>query len=207
MMLIIIVSSDDLGLFMRITKLQATENRARVVETATAQLREKGLGNVGVADVMNAAGMTHGGFYNHFASKTELEAEACAASFEPVLGLLGKISEMDEVARNAAMQRYFKNYLSAKARDETGPRCPMVAFAGDVSRQDELVRSAYAQGLKRYLETFSAALNGVDKLARATAIQQFSTLVGALTLARSVAGVDEKLSDEILKTVREKLLD
>src|SRR5271156_4570045 len=61
---------------MRLTKEKVAENKARVVETAARLFREKGFEAVGVADLMHAAGLTHGGFYNHFDSKDELAAEA-----------------------------------------------------------------------------------------------------------------------------------
>ena len=67
---------------MRITKQQADENKTRVVETAARLFREKGFDGISVAELMHAAGMTHGGFYNHFGSKQDLEAAACAHVFE-----------------------------------------------------------------------------------------------------------------------------
>ena len=80
----------------------------------------------------------------------------------------------------------------------------MVAFAGDVSRQSAQVRAAYAEGLAAYLDAFTRAhCDGVpDAEARAAAIRRFSELVGALTLARSVARDAPELSDEILRAVR-----
>ena len=80
----------------------------------------------------------------------------------------------------------------------------MVAFAGDVSRQSAEVREAYAAGLRAYLDAFERADNPGEecKAARRRAIRQFSALVGALTLARSVAAADPELSDEILAAAR-----
>ncbi len=69
---------------MRITKQRAAENRERVVDEAARLFREKGFDGVGVAELMAAAGLTHGGFYNHFGSKDEVEAAACGHMFEQV---------------------------------------------------------------------------------------------------------------------------
>src|SRR4051812_36563766 len=66
---------------MKVTKTQARENRARIVETASTLFRERGYDGVGVADLMAAAGFTHGGFYKHFGSKADLMAEAAATGF------------------------------------------------------------------------------------------------------------------------------
>ena len=80
----------------------------------------------------------------------------------------------------------------------------MVAFAGDVSRQSAEVRDVYAVGLRAYLDAFErAGDSGEDgEAARRLAIKQFSELVGALTLARSVAVADPELSDEILRAAQ-----
>lgn len=184
---------------MRITKQRAAENRARVVDEAARLFREKGFDGVGVAELMAAAGMTHGGFYNHFGSKDEVEAAACAAAFEISIARIGAIAEeADPAARGEVFADYRARYVSAAARDSKGASCPMVAFAGDVSRQGEEVRAAYAEGLAAYLEAFAKA----SDLPRDQAIQAFAGLVGALTLARSVAASDPALSDEILAAAR-----
>src|SRR5471030_3118261 len=64
---------------MRVTKAQAQANRAHIVETASVLFRERGYDGVGVADLMAAAGFTHGGFYKHFRSKADLVAESLDA--------------------------------------------------------------------------------------------------------------------------------
>ncbi len=185
---------------MRITKQRAAENRARVVDEAARLFRKKGFDGVGVAELMAAAGMTHGGFYNHFRSKDEVEAAACAAVFDKSLaGIRAVAEEADPAARAAAFRAYCARYLSAAARDARGASCPMVAFAGDVSRQSELVRAAYAEGLTAYLDAFVKA----SDLPRDAAVRAYAGLVGALTLARSVAADDPTLSDEFLAASRD----
>lgn len=181
---------------MRITKQRAAENRARVVEEAARLFREKGFDGVGVAELMAAAGLTHGGFYNHFGSKDDVEAAACAAVFANSLARLAGVAEAPD--RAAAFADYCSRYVSTRARDSSAASCPMVAFAGDVSRQCEPVRAAYAEGLAGYLDAFAKA----SDLPRAEAIRAFAGLVGALTLARSVAACDPELSDEILAAAR-----
>jgi TetR/AcrR family transcriptional regulator, transcriptional repressor for nem operon len=186
---------------MRITKQRAAENRERVVAEAARLFREKGFDGVGVAELMAAAGLTHGGFYNHFACKDEVEAAACARVFDKSVGRLAAVAaEPDSAAREAGFADYRERYVSAAARDASAAACPMVAFAGDVSRQSEEVRAAYAKGLALYLAAFARA-SGAP---RAAAIRAFAGLVGALTLARSVAASDPALSDEILAAARER---
>ena len=180
---------------MRVTKQRVAENRERVVTEAARLFREKGFDGVAVAELMAAAGLTHGGFYNHFGSKEDVEAAALGHVFARAIGRVADIAERGDAAAFAA---YCERYVSAEARDAMAATCPMVAFASDVSRQGEGVRSAYAEGLAVYLEAFTKA-SGAD---RAEALRKFSMLVGALTLARSVAGTDAKLSEEILAAAR-----
>src|SRR6201996_3837308 len=140
--------TEPLGATMRITKQQAEDNRARVVETAARLFREKGFEGVGVADLMHAAGLTHGGFYNHFESKDALTAETCAWIFEKTVSMMeGMAGIEDDAERDAAIADYKRRYLSAKARDTAAARCPMVALGTDVSRQPGPVRDVYAAGL------------------------------------------------------------
>ena len=61
---------------MRVTREKAAENRARIVAAAARLFREKGFDGVGVDAIMDEVGLTHGGFYRHFRSKDDLEAEA-----------------------------------------------------------------------------------------------------------------------------------
>ncbi len=66
---------------MKVSKEQVRENRNRIVETASELFRERGYDGVGVAELMSAAGLTHGGFYKHFGSKADLLAEAMNCGF------------------------------------------------------------------------------------------------------------------------------
>lgn len=190
---------------MRITRQQAAENKARVVETAADLLRERGFDRVSITDLMGAADLTHGGFYNHFGGKDDLEAAACAHVFDKSVSRLDAIAEIEEPSRRTqAFDAYKRQYVSKKGRDATAARCPMVAFAGDVSRQPPAVRQEYAAGLQRYLDAFERAsaghrTRGARSGARRNAITQLAALAGALTLARSVAAADPALSDEILE--------
>ncbi|STV75103.1 transcriptional regulator [Klebsiella michiganensis] len=66
---------------MKVSKEQVRENRMRIVETASELFRERGYDGVGVAELMSAAGLTHGGFYKHFGSKADLLSEAMHCGF------------------------------------------------------------------------------------------------------------------------------
>jgi TetR/AcrR family transcriptional repressor of nem operon len=189
---------------MRITRQQAEGNRARVVETAARLFREKGFEGIGVADLMHAAGMTHGGFYNHFESKDDLSAAACAHALSQAVTAIKTVAA-DERRQGEALSDYRRRYLSRRSRDADGFRCPMVAFGADVSRQGPTLREAYANGLRLYLDAFTRAYTSEQRGRRARAdlraeaITHFATMVGAVSLARSIAKADPALSDEILE--------
>jgi TetR/AcrR family transcriptional repressor of nem operon len=184
---------------LRISKQKAAENRERVVASAARLFRERGFEGVSVAELMASAGLTHGGFYNHFEAKSDVEAAALVSVFAASLARIGAVAdEPDEARRVQAFADYCQSYVSPKARDSSAIGCPMVAFSADVSRQAETVRSAYTQGLRAYIEAFAKA-SGAD---RPEALRRFTSLLGALTLARSVAASDPDLSDEILAAAK-----
>ena len=103
---------------MKVTKAQAQENRARIVETAAALFRERGYDGVGVAELMAAAGFTHGGFYKHFRSKADLMAEAAAVGFSQAEVKFGGFDIVE----------FFKYYVSPEHRDARGDGCTMAAL-------------------------------------------------------------------------------
>jgi TetR/AcrR family transcriptional repressor of nem operon len=210
MMYVIEVNAGARTAAMRLTKEKVAENKARVVETAARLFREKGFEGVGVADLMHAAGLTHGGFYNHFESKDELVTQACEQIFEGAVAMMERMAAIEDPSeRAAAIDSYKRRYLSEKARDAPAARCPMVALGTDVSRQSGPVTRAYASGLRRYLDAFARALGGAkplrQKAEREEAITTLATLAGALSLARSVAEADPELSNEILTSAFARL--
>ncbi len=189
---------------MRISKQQSEDNRARIIADATELFREKGFDRVGVADAMHAAGMTHGGFYNHFASKEDLAAAACRQALATAVGKVRAIAALrDDGERKTKLDAYLRRYVAPAARDASAPTCPMAAFAGEMPRQPEPVAAAYAEGLRDYLAALAQA--GGDAKSRQQAIAQFSALAGALILARSVGKTDGALSDEILAAANAEL--
>ena len=160
---------------MRISRSQARENHERVVLKAAELFRERGFDGVAVNDLMKAAGFTHGGFYNHFASKEALSAEALDHAFH----------QMDaERARTESLDDLLEKYLSEAARRAPGKTCPAAALAGDVSRQPDLVKAVFADGLERMIESVAARLPN-DGESRSEAINLLTRMVGALVLARA----------------------
>jgi TetR/AcrR family transcriptional repressor of nem operon len=185
---------------MKVTKTQARENRARIVETASTLFRERGYDGVGVADLMAAAGFTHGGFYKHFGSKADLMAEAAASGFSQSAGA---IAGVDETA-------FVKEYVSRKHRDAPGHGCTLAALSGDAARQPESIKQAFAAGIESQLATLERADGAVDEIskreARARRIDTLAHVVGAIVLSRACPD-NSPLADEILEVCRARILD
>ena len=161
---------------MRISREQARENHDRVVDAASALMRERGIEGAGVAEVMKAAGLTHGGFYNHFDSKEALTLEALDLAFRDM---------SDERARAPGLEALLRGYLSEAARRNPGKACPAAALAGDVSRQPEPVRAVFADGLEAMIASVEAGLpEGEGR--REQAVNLVVRMVGALALSRAV---------------------
>jgi TetR/AcrR family transcriptional regulator, transcriptional repressor for nem operon len=190
----------------RVSKEQSVAHRKTITEVSARLMRERGIKSVSVADLMGAAGLTHGGFYGHFESKDALAAEACAHAFgESVEKWKKRIAGQSDDA--SALKAIVDGYLSVRSRDAPSTSCPLPALVSDVAREaaDAPVRPAYAAGTEHLLDILSGLQDsGSDKSDRRRALAQLSTLVGALLLARATAG--SPLSEEILAAAREALL-
>lgn len=196
----------------RITQEEKARNRQHILEAAGRLFRLRGVEAVGIAELMSDAGLTHGGFYNHFASKNELVAAVCAASFNESLdGLAQTVAEGDGEG-GPPLRRVVAEYLSPRHRDAPDGGCPSASLAADAGREDLAVQHAYARGVEGYLIGFAAELSRVaheegrtlePQEARHQAIGLLSEMVGALMLARAVRKAEPALSEEILNASRE----
>lgn len=186
---------------MKVTREQASQNRDRVLEVAAKLFRERGFDGIGVSDLMNSAGLTHGGFYGQFASKEELMAEACERSFDNAVDTWTGVAERYPDKPLAAVM---KGYLSKQHRDNPGEGCVLASLGADVARQGPNLRHAVTEGTRKLLDLFTSLAPGrIKALKRERAIVAYASMVGALILARAVD--DEALSNEILKTVAASL--
>lgn len=186
---------------MRVSREQAAQNRNRVLETAGKLFRERGFEGVAVADIMGAAGLTHGGFYGQFSSKAELAAEACARA---VNSSGEKWEGLAQTRPDTALAEIVENYLSGGHRDRRGDACLLSTLSVDVARQGGPVQRVYTEGFKRLTAVLAKLLPGrVAAQRQKEAMAMFATLVGAVVLARAVDEPD--LSDAILEAAADSL--
>jgi TetR/AcrR family transcriptional repressor of nem operon len=187
---------------MRVSREKVAEHRERIIDAAGALFRSRGFGGVGVADIMKAADLTHGGFYSHFASKDDLIAQASARAMARAATNWRKVvAESPDDPYTALLE----HYLSQRHRDDPGHGCAFAALSGDAARCRKPVRDAFAQGLEPLIDILTRVTSGQRKTARRRkAIAALAELVGALVLARAVG--DAALSDELLDAARCELL-
>lgn len=189
----------------RVSRAQTDSNRAAIEATSARLFREQGIKNVSVADLMAAVGLTHGGFYGHFASKDALAAVACTHAFTQAHERWTE-RVASQSSPDAALQHLFQAYLRPESRDIAGTGCPLPALAADVAREpaDKPVRAAYLTGLNDLLSVLLPLQGTGDATTdRSQALAQLSTLVGALLLSRATQG--DALSDELLAAARAHL--
>jgi len=185
------------------SRAEKAESHDRIVRMAAARFRETGVDGIGVADLMKDAGLTHGGFYRHFASREELVAEAVEHALldgsQAVLAIAN--SKLD---RQALLVALVDGYLSVLHRDGLSKSCAVTTLAGDMLRCNDRTRTAYTQQVDTYLGVLTKLIaSDSQKSRRVKAITALSALVGAVSLARAVN--EELLSQEILKSVADEL--
>jgi TetR/AcrR family transcriptional regulator, transcriptional repressor for nem operon len=187
---------------MRVSREQAALNRDRIIDAAGALFRERGFGGIGVADIMQAADLTHGGFYGHFTSKDDLVAQACRRVMALAIANWEKTTERDPDDPFGAL---LTRYLSPRHRDDPARGCVFAALGADAARSGPLVHDAFADGLEPLIALLAQSAPGSSKAARRRkAVAAMSGLVGALLLARAIG--KRELSDEILEATRRELL-
>ncbi|XUM24872.1 TetR/AcrR family transcriptional regulator [Bradyrhizobium oligotrophicum S58] len=142
---------------------------------------------------MKAAGFTHGGFYNHFESKSALACEALDHAFRQMDGVRQQMRGLDE---------FVTSYLSEAARKAPGSTCPAAALAGEVARQPDSIKAVFAEGVDRMISSIAEQLPEAAS-ARQEAVDLVCRMVGALVLARAMPA-SSNLGRELLATATER---
>ena len=185
------------------TRAAAKEDtHERIVSVAARAIRRTGYGGTGVADIMKAAGLTHGAFYAHFDSReamlAEAAARACAESLAAVSGMGAR------APANKALAAVIGAYLSKEHRQGTEVGCPLAALGSETSRQAPEVRQVATRHVKEVTDLVARqSPDWGQARAHERALVTVSTMVGALILARAVD--DEGLSDDLLQAALKHL--
>ena len=182
---------------MRVSRAEAAQNRERIIEVAAKLFRERGFDGIGVAELMKSAGLTHGGFYGHFASKEDLMAQACARALEGSLDTLEKAAER---GGGNALHAFASTYLSPAHRDRPGKGCALAALGAEAARHGSPLRGVFTQSVRSVVDVLTRLVPGKSKRGkRERALATIASMVGALVVARAVD--DAELSGEVLHSV------
>ena len=178
------------------SQAEKAASRTRIIEIAAKRFREKGFEGIGLAEVMQEAGLTVGAFYRHFQSRDELVTEALSLACEG-------LDQWEAGSHN--LQGAIQSYLTEAHRDALGTSCPLGALVSDVARSGPATRAVFTERVERTLslvETLVDTPRAEDK--RAQALVQLCAWVGAISLSRAVS--DAGLSKEILDQVSAQLM-
>jgi len=188
---------------MRKSKAETAKTRERILEAASAQFLTHGITEAGLARLMRAAGLTHGGFYRHFASKDQLVAEACR---QAVLSLTsGLKSQIEGKPPDQALPLLVGKYLSRSHRDQPATGCVLAALGSELARADTKTREAATEGFLGLSRLIAGQLKNVSaKKAEAQSMAIAAALIGAMTISRIVP--DSRISNSILVGIRDHIL-
>ncbi len=176
-------------------------HRGRILRAAARRFRKKGLDGVSVADLMKDAGLTHGGFYNHFASKEELMALAAQTAMDQTAG------RWNDMPFEAIVQ----HYLSARHYREPENGCAVATIGAEAARHGVEIKASMSKGIQALLSILETRVSGSGKQERRKrAIVALSGMVGAMVLARccdsatEAAGFLNTVSDSLTSTNHER---
>lgn len=169
----------------------------RIVEVAARAIRRSGYNGTSVADIMKEAGLTHGGFYAHFASRGAMLAEAADRAGADATATSTRIAATASPER--ALQQMMSAYLSKEHLNNIESGCPFAALGSEMPRQAPEVRRAATQRIKEMIDVVARHLPDWGQPgAHERALVIVSAMIGTLLLARAVD--DPKLADALLKS-------
>jgi TetR/AcrR family transcriptional repressor of nem operon len=191
---------------MRVSRIQAEENRQTVINVASRLFREHGFDGIGLKDLMKGAGLTQGAFYKQFASKDDLAAQASRRALESAFGRWSAAAAENPKDPLGAVIAF---YLSTEHREERTEGCPIVALGSDAARQGSDVKASFEAGIKAHLEVLGRLISETDgEEPKGKAMAILSTMVGAVTLSRVVNDPDlaRAFLDSAAEQVREAVV-
>jgi AcrR family transcriptional regulator len=178
------------------------ETHERIVAAAARAIRRSGYDGTGVADVMKDAGLTHGGFYAHFASREAMLAEAADRAGAEAVAASTRIAATAPPPQ--ALRSLLEAYLSKAHVQNAETGCPVVALGSETPRQAPEVRRAATRRIKEMIDLIARqSPDWGQPGAHERALATVATMVGALLLARAVD--DPKLSDALREAALEHL--
>lgn len=179
------------------------EVRQKIVKDASERVRAEGLSGAAVSAVMRDAGLTHGGFYKHFASKDELLVESLKRGFGEIIDTLVRAAEQS--LPGEAWKAIVKTYLRSGMCEYPEHGCPLATLAPELARVDRRMKPQIVAELvnyKSHMVPFMPGRRAMEKERAFFAI--FSTMIGAIEIARLLP--DPQIQEKVLGSARDFLL-
>jgi TetR/AcrR family transcriptional repressor of nem operon len=174
----------------------------RIVGVAARAIRRSGYNGTGVADIMKEAGLTHGAFYAHFASREAMLAEAADRAGAESNAVAASV--IAAVPPEQALQALMLAYLSKEHLEGIETGCPISALGSEMPRQSPEVRLAATRRIKEMIDLVARQFpDWGQPAAHQRALVTVSTMVGTLMLARAVN--DPALSDALCNATLKSL--
>jgi len=177
------------------------ETHERILDIAARAIRRQGYAGVGVAEVMKEAGLTHGGFYAHFASRDALLVEALERAGRDSFKVVARAAEQHAAKGVSAFRSLVDTYLGNGHLATLDSGCPVAALGCDMPRQSPAVRDASAVRVQRLI---AAVRSSLPEAHRSAANVVAGTLVGSLQLARALGDTAEGRA--VLSSARKALI-
>jgi TetR/AcrR family transcriptional repressor of nem operon len=188
---------------MRYKPEHKAEIHRKIVTDASRRVRAEGLNGTAVAAVMRDTGLTHGGFYKHFGSKSDLLLESLREAFRDITGKLVRVAEHPS---GAAWRAIVKTYLSQEYCNHPERGCPLPALAPELARADKKTRGQLFAELVNYKDQMLPFMPGVQTAEKERAFFSiFSTMIGAIEIARMLP--EPAMREKVLASAREFLLN
>lgn len=178
------------------------QSHERILDAAAHAVRRAGIAGVGVAEVMNEAGLTHGGFYAHFESRDALLAEALEHAGKLSNARVRERMRARTDAGESPLSALVNEYLSGAHMEALEQGCPVAAVSSDMQRAQDTLRGVAQSRVRGLAALVADALPGDAPPGAAWALA--ASLVGAIQLAR-VLGPDGG-GNEVLQACRESVL-
>jgi TetR/AcrR family transcriptional repressor of nem operon len=189
---------------MRVSRQTLATHRAAMVGAATRLFRGRGIDAVGVAEITAAAGMTHGAFYGHFASKQALVAEAFQTSLRESAAKWRQRAEAAREAGTDPLTTLIERHLSERHRDAPESGCALAALGSEMLR-DAAMQDAVAAGIHSLAEVLHEEIarlypDASQAAYEATALAMLAAMNGGIVVARALAH-DPDRSSAVLRGV------
>jgi TetR/AcrR family transcriptional repressor of nem operon len=175
---------------------------ARILDEAARAMRLFGSDGISVAKLMKRAGLTHGGFYAHFASRDDLVTHAVGRMFQDSRVMVDTSLSASDAAKGVS--QLIDAYLSEEVRRSPDLGCPLPGLAGEAPRMPSAARARFNQGIQYFQRTLATAFEALGKPeSMALASSVLAEMVGAMSLARAAS--DKEAGNEILRSSRRHL--